>query len=918
MKLTAAFIAHELRTQARSLRFRVLAVAYVAAGSAPAALAYARRQDFDLAIGGATYAAEVMAILPVLTAVFVFLISLDGITREQEAGAWSTVTLARVSSAGYLLRRWLALQAVLLPLTAVPLLAAAVAAAAAGGPGAVTPGPLAVPWLLCMAPLTLATSALALGLGTIAGGAVNAFLLGGLALVLVPALVDSLLGRFGVRVAGPLAWIDLRVLIFSVQRMAAAVADTSSVWERAFPLEVSESPYDAGVAAEQYLARSAVPVALAAAVLGLAVRFLRRNRPDVRPLRISPQHPLRTFLGSLARLREQYTPDPLPAREDLLAVALALLVTAGGSALILRRAHLYQALGEARFSAEEAAEPSPTPAGLVPGRWRIEGTIGAGRELALAVAAEIRNMGAEPASHLAFELNPFLKVLGAEAGEGRLALVRRWDRLAVDLTPPIAPGGRRELRFRLAGEPREIAFALPRSTEAGFHKLFSAHLHARFSRDLADLSHSYRVPAVSDRRVDLAGSGLIPVPRYHSWKLDDDLRTPEETFLPLADISLSLAAPRDFFLADSCGGIAREGLLASRCRLSPAELAVAGGRYRRLRPAANGATVAVYPFHARLGELHLGFLARGTRRLEEAWPGLGDLRRTAVLEWPEPYVYELDTSRDAWMRLFDYPGEERLSVRGDLVLLRETDLTRTKPLDQDSLVAEIVASRLALRRAVAPDDALFFRQLFRSLALQRLGLGGESGATVAGLRPGQEAMVRIPPPAEPYSFLYWSRRFPALVSALRLRMGEEPLRRAVNELLAREGGPPATRVELFDLLRQRSEAPLERLIEDFFVKGLLPEPVLDGVELRRDGDDWRVTGRMVNRGDGEALCKIVLTTDLGPVETTARADAGAAGTFALATSHRPQAVWLDPDRECHRLVRSVSFSDRVYFESHGG
>jgi hypothetical protein len=921
VRLTAAFIAHELRTQARSLRFRVLAVAYVAAGSTPAAMAYARRLNDDLTFGGATYAAEVMAVLPVLTAIFVFLISLDGITREQEAGAWSTVTLTGISSAGYLLRRWLALQAVLLPLTAVPLLAAGVAAAAAGGPGAVAAGPLAVPWLLYLVPLTLATSALALGLGTIAGGAVNAFLLGGLALALGPWLVNSLLGRFGVRIAGPLAWIDLRTLIFSVQRMAAAVAGTTSVWERTFPLEVSESPYDAGVAAEQYLARAAVPVALAAAVLGLAVLFLRRNRPDVRPLRISPHHPLRTFLGSLARLREQYTPDPLPAREDLLAVALALLVTAAGSVLILRRAHHYQALGEARFAAEEAAGPSPTPADLVPGRWRIEGTLGAGRELAVAVTAEIRNVGREPRSHLAFELNPFLEILRAEAGEGRLALARRWDRLAVDLTPPIAPGGRRELRFHLAGEPQETTFGFPQDSEAGFHKMFSAHLHARFSRDFADLSRGYRVPAISDRRIDLAASGLTPVLRYHSWKLDDDRRVPEETFLPLADISLSLAAPRDLFLADSCGGIAHAGRLASRCRLSPAELTVAGGRYRRLtppEPAANGATVAVYPFHARLGELHLGFLARGTRKLEEAWPGLGDLRRTAVLEWPEPYVYELDTSRYAWMRLFDNPGEQRVSVRGDFVLLRETDLIRTKPFDPNSLVAEIVASRLARRRAVAPGDALFFRQLFRNLALQRLGLGSESGATVAGLRPGQESMVHIPPPAEPYSFLYWTRRFPALVAALRLRMGEEPLRRAVAELLAREGGPPATRAELFALLRQRSEAPLERLIEDFFVKGLLPEPVLEGVELRRNADGWRVTGRMVNRGDGEADCKIVLTTDLGPVETTAQAGAGESGGFTLTTSRRPQAVWLDPDRECHRLVRSVSFSDRVYFESTSG
>lgn len=918
MKLFAAFAAHELRTQARSLRFRVLAAAYVLAGSAPATMAFARRLESEATIGGATYAAETLAVLPSLTAVFVFLVSLDGITREQEDGAWSTVTLAGISNAGYLLRRWLALQAVLLPLTLVPFLAAAVAAAAAGGPAAVTAGPLAIPWLLCVAPLTLATSALALGLGTIAGGTVNAFLLGGLALVLVPALVGSLLGRFGVRLASPLAWIDPRALFFSVQRMGA-VLGPESVWLRAFPLAVSESPYDAGVAAEQYLARAAVPAALAAAVLGLAVLFLRRNRPDVRPMRIAPGHPLRTFLTTVARLREQYTPDPLPAREDLAALALALLVTAGASAAILGRAHRYQALGEARFAAEGSRSPAPMPNDLRPGRWRVEGTLGSGGEVSLALALEIRNLGREPRAHLGFELNPFLRIESAAADVGRAAVVRRWNRVGVDLEPPIPPAGSRELRLRLAGLPGETVFNLGSDGESSFHRLFSRHLHARFSRDFADLSRSYQVPAVSARRVDLAASALLPVPRYQSWKLNDELEIPEETFLPPADVSLSLAAPRDLFLADSCGAAARAGRLLSRCRISPAELAVAGGRYQVLAGAArNGATAAVYPFHARLGELHLGFLTQGTRKLEEAWPGLGDLRRTVLVEWPGPHVHELDTSRYAWMELWDDFGEQRVRVEGDLVLLREKDLIRTKPIDPDSLVAEIVASRLARRRTIAPDDALFFRQLFRALALQRLGLGEESGATVAGLRPGQEKIVHIPPPAEPYSTVYWGKRFPALVAALRLRMGEEPLRRAVDELLSRGSAEPATRAELYSLLRERSEVPVDRMIEDFFVAGLLPEPVLEGVALRRAGDGWQVTGRMVNQGDGEALCKIVLTTDLGPVETTARAGGGEAGSFALTTAHRPQAVWLDPDRQCHRLARAVSFADRVYFEGNGG
>lgn len=75
---------------------------------------------------------------------------------------------------------------------------------------------------------------------------------------------------------------------------------------------------------------------------------------------------------------------------------------------------------------------------------------------------------------------------------------------------------------------------------------------------------------------------------------------------------------------------------------------------------------------------------------------------------------------------------------------------------------------------------------------------------------------------------------------------------------------------------------------------------------------------MVNSGKGEALCRIVLTTDLGPVETVARAGTGEAAAFTLTTAHRPQAVWIDPDRQCHRLARNTAFGDRFYFEGKDG
>src|SRR4029079_17748486 len=137
---------------------------------------------------------------------------------------------------------------------------------------------------------------------------------------------------------GPLAWLRLGAFGGTVQRMVAIYKGMDSPWAAAFPLEVSESPWDGGVGGEQYLALAALPVALAMAALGIAVRHLRRTRPDVRPWRIRPDHPLRTFLTSVARLRERYTPDPRPARPDLLALGLALLATAGAVGLLVERA----------------------------------------------------------------------------------------------------------------------------------------------------------------------------------------------------------------------------------------------------------------------------------------------------------------------------------------------------------------------------------------------------------------------------------------------------------------------------------------------------------------------------------------------------------------------------------------------------
>jgi hypothetical protein len=919
--ITAAFITHEIRTQWRSLRFRVLAAAYVLAGGFPAVLIYARHHSARLTVGSATYAAEVFFLLPVFTAVVSLLISIDAVTREQDEGSWSSVSLAGMSSAGYLLRRWLALQAVLLPLTAVPVAVAGVAAAAALGPGAVTWSPLVGPWLMHVVPIALAHSALGLGLGTIAGGMINALLLGAAVLGLVPMLINSVLAHFGIHFFG--GWLETGWFSIALRRITASYKPADP-WSVLFPLEISESPWDWRVAAEQYGALAGLPMALSAATLGFAVRHLRRTRPDVRPLRVRPDHPLRNFLLTVARLRERYTADPRPSRTDLLALGLALLLAIGALAVLVERAEHYQRLGTARFVTEAAGKPDPTPNDVVPGRWRLEGTLGPGQEVALTVTGEMLNHGAVPRGHLAFTLNPHVRVETAAASEGTLNLSRHWDRLAVELSPPIPPGGARELRFRLRGEPAEERLFSSVASYWGFHRAFGDHLNAKFGRDLVDLSKGYRVPALSPRRIELKAVDLTPVPRYQTWKMYADeemphvLQMPEEVFFPLAEVSLDLAAPPGFLVADPCGGLvspARPGRLTSHCRLAVSDLTVAGGHYQELpRPGGTGATVAVLPFHAALGELHLGFLAHGTSRLDEAWPGLGDLRRTVVLEWPSANAFGLDEGMATYASRWSDPGRAHISVQGELVRMTEMDLIRTDVVKPDILVAELVAGRLARRRPAAPDDAQLVRMLLRNLVLQRLGVVPEGGAAVVGIRTGTEAMLSIPPPEHTYAMSYWNNRFPALVTALRYRMGEEALRGALEDVLSRTDAKPLTRQELYAAIEKRSEVPVHRMIEDFLVEGYMPQPILDGVEFHHTGDGWRVTGRMRNRTKGEALCKVVLSTDLGRLETTVRAAGDQPGDFSFSTPRRPQAVMLDPDRECHRLIPLAGARDRVFFD----
>ena len=932
MRLTAALAAHEMRIQRRSLRFRTFALGYLVLGSLPPVLIHFRREHLNFLFGGSTYASETFAVLPFLTALLAGLLSLDGVNRERSGGAWTTATLTGVSNAGYLVRRWLALLAVLLPLTAVPPAVAAGMAWADTG-SALTPAAFFGPWLLHVVPLTLAVSALALGLGTIGGNAVSTFLLTLLALGIVPAVGNEALDRFRLRFDPPVRWLGMREATAVVARIQRSFAPRDNLgWD--FPLPDTEAGYDLGTAAEQELSEGLLLAAAAATALGLAVFFLRRTRPDVRPQRVRRDHPLRNFLVSFGRMREQYKPDPAPAPADLALFALALLAAAGAVALQVGRAVRYERLAEARWRAETdkpAGEPistTPTATDIVPKSWRIEGGFTASGNVDVRVSGTLRNSGRQPHGHLAFSLASGLEAVEVLSA-GRTTVRRAWDRLTIDLDPPIPPGGRRVLRFHLTGRPAEPEFGLPLwvgGERSSFAVLYRRHREARFGHDRSDLSRSFLLPAVSGLRVALTAPCLTPVLRYTPWALEGGF-VPAEVYFPIAQVDLALTVPPDLLVADSCGGLSdpagtagKPGRLASRCPLPVSELAVMGGRQRLLpggleAPGGGGTAVAVFPAHRAAGELHLGFLKGGAKMVEEAWPGMGGLSRTVILEWPSERMHDRDRMSPLFGRWRDR-FDAWVEVTGNLIFLEEADLIGIQELRPEPMVAEIISARLARRRRLDPDQSIFFRQLFRQIVLQRLGLGPQTGAVVGPLDRQYLPMVHEPA-LHPESSLYWNLRFPSLVAALSRRTGAEPLRAAVEELLAPGGDHadrPATFTEFAAILERRSERPVAPMIRDFFLAARLPEPVLDDVEFHTAADGWRVTGKVHNEGEGEALCRLVLNTDVGPVETEVRTGTGETVPFSLATIHRPQGVFLDPDHECHRLVYMGAPRDRVYFQ----
>ncbi|MEM9558375.1 MAG: hypothetical protein AAGC60_29245 [Acidobacteriota bacterium] len=921
-----AFLAYEWRAQLRSLRFGGLGALYVGLAALPGLVTTAHARRVPHFVDASAWAAEVLVYLPLLSFLLALVLAAEAAVRERTDGTWPTLSINPLSSAGYMIRRFLAVLSVVLPLTTLPLGIAAILAVTHGAP-MTTPGSFVWPWLLVIVPVTVSGAAIGFGAATITGG-----FLGGLGLAALAGagffpLVRQTLVPWRLSLAGPTDWLGLDDIELQIRRLALSLRALSSAEGSdglvggfpILPMATSSAPIDAPLMLRESLHAGAGTLALSLVGLGLAVAYLRRTVPDIDPPRVRAGHPLRTLLLLLSRLRARYSPDASLSRLDRGLLGLCMVLAVVGLGMHWLRGQQVLELAARKVALEESEWPPPTSPGLVPGSWRLEGTLD-GRSVDVALEAEMVQSRGEPAGRqITWVIDRGLDLVELAADRPLEVHERRLDRLSIVLAESLDPGDSVRLSLRLAGiptrlvlPPRRLVWRAPE-----LHSWFSKQRHARFPRDLQDPALALDLPSISAARIELAAGELLPSPRYTPFGFIPfepgvDLGGPvQENHFPPADLEIELRMLQTALLADACGAMTtpNEPVLHSACVLSPARYLVAGGPHRPITSVTLRG--ALLPGHERPAKAYLSALADAQGLLDQILPGGEALAESTFLDWPAPPGRREWARWQPWAR-FELGGQQRILVDHRLVRIPEDYLLSGKELGATDLVAPLLESRLKGLRFDS-DQQLLPRNLLLEVVRQLAGRVPEKGAVLGPARLGAETF-RQSAIDEPSYSPYWTQRWSALVVDLRHRVGDEALRRTLFEGLDDEdaAGPR----NLDHLVAALSGPRLAEFADQLVRNDALPVLSLGDVTVARRGDSWSVSGRIVNAGDGHAVCPVRIATEGTPVNVTVDIDQEAA--FQVVTQQRPRLVLLDPDGRCFRYRASRVARERIDLAVVGG
>ena len=890
MRLLRVFLAHELATQIRSARFHGMTFAYLLVATAPAVAAYFVGSRGGAVIGATLYAELMDTFQPFATTLFAAVLAVDIVSRERDENSLAVASMAPVSATGYVLRRWSALLLLLVPITLVPR-AIAMALLAHADRAMPDAAPLLFGWLVHIAPLLIVVSAFSTALGTISGRTVLALLLGGGLFTIGLGIANDLLAYTHRQIDSPAAFFGLnKAFARSLQ------------WQF---LNMS-IPSAAGYPLAQEIERTTVQGALAAGVaalsIGLSCSYLRRTKRDLRPWRISEQHPLRSFLRIANRMREELAPDGALEIPERVALALGLLTSIVALVLLAQRHDAFERLAAERYAAETTGV-APMPAAIVPSSASMRGRITRGGVLEATATLTMRNDGPAPQRDLAFALNRGIVIERVQPSRGSASVQRVWERVGVTLDPPLAPRESRSIAFALRGAPGIHEIALPGARSLGAR--WRRYANATRSFDMADLSQSMIYRAATAQGMVLEGPQLLPVPRYSPWNVvayepwenpdgSDELFT-RERVTPPAALSIDLAVADDFLAIDACGTAAR-GRIASRCTSALGDYILVAARYDTTS-LPGGITLAHLPVHARLAQAHAPALAGAIETARQSWPSFALPPGAMFVEraaFPGERYYG-EWNRTAAMRA--------LASHGPLNLIPEPMFIRTRPLDRSMLAAALIANALQSRRAVASEEQAFFREFYETIASWRTGGPKPNAVETGPMHPITDPIV-----AES-RYIRGTPRLSKVLADIEYRVGAERLIEAVEEFTSQ--WRTGTARELLATIGRHGGVDLGRVYDDYFIGTALPRLTLDGVTFTRAGDAWEVRGSVKNEGTGEVFCPVVLRSAAGSARTIVRVDSASATPFVLRTAHVPRTVQLDPERVVYRFaaVGTIQFVD---------
>lgn len=890
MRLFRLFLAHEMLTQWRSMRFRALAAVYVIVASIPAIGVFFVSGRTPRAIGPAAYNMFLLSAQPLLTALFATGLAIDALSRERDEGSFGVLSVAPLSSAGYVLRRWLAVVTVCIAISLIPTTLSAALSIHSRLTLPLLPM-FAEGWLLSVLPSLLVSSALAIALGTITGRSVLSIIFVAVFLTIGLDTMNGVLfhvHRLNFEGPGNLFYGGERAL----QELTWAIR---GYWSPDVP---SDAAFPLRARIRALPSRAGIVTAMTIVLLALTGFYLRRTRRDLRPWNVAETHPLRTLIRVANRIREEFAPDSGTGRADrvVLVTALALAVLLAGS--IVREQSAFASMAAERYAAETQHGVS-TSASIITESLRIDGEIGLDGSLRSHAAAVVRNSADHQETHLSFALNPNVSVQRLVVSAGAARVHRVWERLDVELDPPLAPRQSRTLSFDLEGLPAEIDFAL--QYPGNFRARWIRYRDARESIYLTDLSRSSILPAATEVRMRLRASDLAPILRYSAWTLQPDDRG--EGFMPetiTTNTALDLRLRHPYPIAvDSCGVVAVRGEIASHCRADLASYLVFGGPLVQ-RPLGPAATLVFIPSHEVLAQAHGRSLESSIRIASEAWPQLTLSPHLVFIERPaEPKDRQWFNEFQPWRTVED------IGSPGAVFFVPERLLTTRKPVDANAFAASIIARTLGGERRIVPEEAGFFARFFIAVAVGRLGMRKSTA-----VEPGAGFTPETAPLLD--GFYRPDARMAKVLATLEYRVGAGHFVDGINDFVLRGGDRAGTAKELLDAIGKAGGVDLTQAYEDYFVGRALPQLTLTDVKFHRAGQSWEITGAVENKGTGEAFVPIALRTSQGSLFQTVRAGSGGRTVFTFSTTAEPHALQLDPDRVCYRqaaigLVENVEY-----------